>query len=223
MPFEDPNKIGALVVGGWRPRLDVSARSDFGQPPDAQLAVARARDDERLRRHHDSLAILEFSGGDRHDDLQAAHSRRVSEECLGADALLNVPDANGPIRTTRHERVAFVLKRPDTSLVALKLGTELAGVGVVDVDKSVIAAGDDFVFIKLQARNDVAGMGSKCHMARLDLATRPAESNHVVASVKGLEEMQFAQAWEANLWVRHRKGCGARCRIRAFRLVDGCK
>ncbi len=55
---EDADEVGALGVVSGRARLYVPPRACLGQPPHAQLAVPGPRDDQRLGRHHDGLAIL---------------------------------------------------------------------------------------------------------------------------------------------------------------------
>jgi hypothetical protein len=76
------------------------------------------------------------------------------------------------------------LKRPDTTLVTLKLLAKLTRLGVVDVNEGIVATSDNLVLVKLKTRNNVTRMSRKGNVAGFYLAAGPALTDHVVAAVK---------------------------------------
>lgn len=126
------------------------------QTPDADGAVPRARDDERIRREELAVGLP-----DRFDDLQASLfiRRQVSKyrarpsaerkarakgktndgggvpvEDVSLNLTLDRPHADGPIGRARDEHVALVLESPDAALMAVESDAKLAIRDVVDVD-----------------------------------------------------------------------------------------
>ena len=78
----------------------------------------------------------------------------------------------------------MILKCPDSPFVALKLFPKLPCLGIVDMNECIVAASNDFVFIKLKTGDYMTRMSCKGNVPRFDFATGPAMARHMVTAIE---------------------------------------
>jgi hypothetical protein len=143
----------------------------------------------------------------------------MSVKYLLTQPSLNIPNPYRSIGRARDKNVALVLQSPHAAFVSLKLLPKFSGLGIIDVDKGIVASSNNLVLVKLQAGNNMARVRSKGNMAWLNFTTGPALPNHMMATVKRFVQMKLAKARQAQLGIRYRCSCRVCRGDWPFRLV----